>query len=590
MINTGKGTYLDPRQDYEPVAFPQIQPSTYVAKDGEVLETEFKMPFANSPTLARRLAKIAIERERYGISANVTLNYSAAAVDVGDRITISNDRVGWDERVFRVEEADLTVQTGVRLRIREDGPQVWSWVQGEALEVTPPPALNLPNFGTILAPLNFTVTESLYTTNTRSDFKVRINLSWDSASSAGRLYDIQFRRFGDTEWVDDATNVQGNEWFIADFELGQFEFRIRAKAVVGNSLVSPWVVRQLNVLGKTAPPNRPNNLFVQDGILSWTYAEDLDFAGFKVRLHEGNKRTWVDALPLHAGLVSDTRFDIRNYVGGVKTFLVRTVDLSGNLSERATIVVGLGDPTVNNVILETCYEDDDWPGDISGGVINGSNQLASSESGVFWAGPSVAFWNGTDTGLFWQITYQPMVYDFVYRPPDDATPSQMTVDLISSVQNVEILYQPPDNGIFWGDGEDFFYGAANDDFWDLSDEYYAWPGSISSTPVIYRFRVIVPGLSYSTPPTISSICVRLDVDDIAEALEDFVVTGGQARLPIQLSYRRIKVVNMTIQDTGTGARTLEILDKDTVLGPLVESLDSAGNQTESVIDARIQGF
>jgi len=60
LINTAKGTYIDPRQAYEPVSFPEISPSAYVTQDGEELAVDIPMPFAQSPTMARRLGKLRL--------------------------------------------------------------------------------------------------------------------------------------------------------------------------------------------------------------------------------------------------------------------------------------------------------------------------------------------------------------------------------------------------------------------------------------------------------------------------------------------------------------------------------------------------
>jgi hypothetical protein len=62
------------------------------------------------------------------------------------------------------------------------------------------------------------------------------------------------------------------------------------------------------------------------------------------------------------------------------------------------------------------------------------------------------------------------------------------------------------------------------------------------------------------------------------------------RLPLQKSYRRVKTVNLTLQDDGGSAATLKVLDKDEVQGPLVRAFDAAGQGATATIDATVQGY
>ena len=55
-------------------------------------------------------------------------------------------------------------------------------------------------------------------------------------------------------------------------------------------------------------------------------------------------------------------------------------------------------------------------------------------------------------------------------------------------------------------------------------------------------------------------------------------------------YKKIKNVNLTLQDDGGSAVTLNIVDKNEVLGPLIYAEDKDRNKTVATIDARIQGY
>ena len=73
--NVAKGTYIDADQNFEAVGFEELYISEYVADDLEVLENSYSFPWTNSGTMARRLAKIDIERNRFGISLKAVCKF-----------------------------------------------------------------------------------------------------------------------------------------------------------------------------------------------------------------------------------------------------------------------------------------------------------------------------------------------------------------------------------------------------------------------------------------------------------------------------------------------------------------------------------
>ena len=47
---------------------------------------------------------------------------------------------------------------------------------------------------------------------------------------------------------------------------------------------------------------------------------------------------------------------------------------------------------------------------------------------------------------------------------------------------------------------------------------------------------------------------------------------------------------MTLQQDGNGATSIQILDKDETLGPLVRAFDDTGTAVDATVDALIQGY
>lgn len=255
LTNTAKGTYIDARQDYEPVSFPAISPSDYVARDGEELVSELPMPFANTPTLARRLAKIAIEQSRFGLRVQLSLKWGAMRLVPGDRLTLSIKRFGWENKVFRVVPGGFDVSMGgaVSLSLAEDAPEVWGWTEGEAIDVTPPPALQLPVTTPIPAPTTLDIIERINTPNTQAADRVTLFLSVTPPADGRYSHsEFSYRLAGTEQWA-----VIGYERIGSSVVLpargDEYEFRARPVSSTGRVWDSE-IVESYTVFDRDANP------------------------------------------------------------------------------------------------------------------------------------------------------------------------------------------------------------------------------------------------------------------------------------------------------------------------------------------------
>jgi len=599
--NKASGTYVDESQNFESVGFSQLLIDDYVDEDKEVLEKSFEFAWTNSGTMARRLAKINIERNRFGVSVNAAFKFRTVALSPGDRVTLSVDGLGWDKRVFRVESMEVSFDSGVQLQLREDDPAIYDWTEGDVLAIDDPPALDIPDAVGISAPENVSVTEELYETVTRSAVHVRLTVSWDDQPSA-RAYDIQFKRSDRTQWIDAGTFWQDDEIEISDVDDVPYDIRVRG--ISGLGFRSAWTQIQYDVVGKSVPPPDVPTLFVEKRILKWQLpSAPLDLAGYLIRFHNRDRQTWVDATPAHEGVVTETRFEVDEFAG-TKTFLVKAIDTTGNVSDNpAVLIAGLGDPLVENVIDEQT-EAPTWTGGeqeiydfsvVSGGVkqpfnvtyqgaderfqvqssasyigafVNSNNHLEALEIGGFYADSTDLFYSQDATTKFYSAEYERVEYTWTYEVLAADEGADLTVTTtINNADNDSVEYIPP----------------------GLSS-FIAFPGSVEAEVGVYTFKLTIPAQQSTAPPIVEQIFTRLDVDDVEERLGDVAISSGGTRLPIQKSYREIVTVNMTLQDDAGTAEVLRIIDKDETNGPLVKAYDSSGAETGATIDAIVQGF
>lgn len=428
IINTAKGSFLDPTQDFEKVQYPFIKPSGYVTRDQEELTVEINAPFATSPAMARRLAKLQIEQSRFGIRAQLSLKMKAVELIAGDRISLNIARLGWVDKVFRVIPggSSMSLVGGIELSLIGDDPSVWDWQEGEALELTPPPSLILPDAG-INQPTNLFISESLYTTTNSSDVKTRALFSWVSGGVRSVMFEAQYRPTGgDFETL--STDWRDNQIMINDTQLGQHEFRVRGVTETGRN--SAWTTLVYTIVGKDTPPNAVGAITGTQknyGIeVNWQAVTDLDIKLYELRLDDN----FGTAGALYSGL--NTNFtDIRRAAGF--TYYVRALDTSGNYSGSSAVITPtisspsavaslVADAIVNNVQLFWATSDSIYP--IQTYRIRKGEDFATS---VFLADVSGTFFSkAEDTGGTFRYWVQPF---------DAVGASGSEVSAVASVDN-----------------------------------------------------------------------------------------------------------------------------------------------------------
>ncbi len=564
--NKARGSYVDASQNFETVEFRELSIGAYILDDLEELERSFEFPWSNSGSMARRLAKIEIERGRYGLSASAVFKFRALQLTPGDRITLSIAQLGWVNKVFRVEDRDADMNAGVKLGLREDAPEVYAWTEGDSLALDSPPPVNLPNGLEISPPQNVVITEDLYQTLTRAAVKVRMRLSWDTDDVAS-AYDIQYKLATKTEWINAGAFWKDNDIEINDVLDAEYDLRLRATNTIG--LRSDWLTLSYTVEGKSAPPPDVGTLLIEKGTLKWSYDNaPLDLAGFEVRFQNGDRRLWVDATPVTGNVITETQFDASDYTG-VKTFLVKAIDTTGNVSKNAAILVqNLGDALVENVIA-TQSEGPAWAGTLTGGFINASSELEADQLGVFWGDPDAVFWPLDTNALFWIADYERVTYEYTFVVGPEDTDADLTVDVqIGGPFNEKISYKTP----------------------GYTGGWRAFPGSVEAKEGTYSFLLTVPQQAFGAAPTVIDVVTGLDVEDIEESFNDIAISASGTRLPITKQYRSIKNVSLTLQSDGGTGTSVVIIDKDPVLGPLVGIENPSKTLVTGNLDSTIQGY
>lgn len=150
------GLHRGEETNYQQTNFPAITSATFLNVDGgEESTLEMDLPFVSSSATAQRIAKIALYRNREQLRISGSFGMRCLNLTVGDFVTITYDRLGFDAKVFEVAEwsfglaSDMTLQ--VTMILQEISSSVFEWNADETTfesnNTTLVPAFSVPPIG-----------------------------------------------------------------------------------------------------------------------------------------------------------------------------------------------------------------------------------------------------------------------------------------------------------------------------------------------------------------------------------------------------------------------------------------------------------
>ena len=112
-FNSVQGTFIDAAQDWVSADYPQIKSTgTFLFEDGGVENTlDLNLSFTSSSSMAQRLAKQTLFRNREQITVGAEFGMAAFEVEIGDLIRLTVDRYGWSNKEFEVLSWSLNPST-----------------------------------------------------------------------------------------------------------------------------------------------------------------------------------------------------------------------------------------------------------------------------------------------------------------------------------------------------------------------------------------------------------------------------------------------------------------------------------------------
>ena len=454
--------------------------------------------------------------------------------------------------------------------------------------------------------LNVASDESVLFRDYDGGLRTQIVLQMEPVDQNVQYFQVQYKRPDSTIWTDtEPTSASGGRIAISGVQDG-VRYDIRVRSVRFDSYKSDWNSTLVDYLcvGKTTPPPNvpPPELDPITGNPRWYYDVQhgvdvpLDFAGFRVKMHWGYNTDWSTATII-SQLQAGTTADISKFAGGLKTILIKAVDVAGfESTDAAAIIRDFGQVIPANIVAQFDYAPA-WPGTKTNCTII-TDKLSASDATLFWQNDMNTFWSGVDTAHFYAGQYAEMTYEFSYTPDRTQIAKPFTValqmDILSAGYKVE--YQADGGNLFWNGapngGSTKFYDNKNDaSFWTPDTQWHPMPEKgLEGFYGQYRFKITCFASRYRS--VINTLSVIVDVPDVIRRYSFTITNSAGARCPVASGdFVFIKYVNpaLALDAAHPNAHSPEVTDT-LVSGPLIRMKDAAGGYTTGKVFVEVAGY
>lgn len=550
QFNAVQGTFNDASQRWIVTDYPQIKGSTFVTEDGGQ-ETALDLPlvYTTSSATAQRLAKLTLYRGREQMTFTADFGLNAFDVEVGEIISLTNDRYGWNQKEFEVvgwsfgagEAGALTVS----LTLRETSESAFDWNAEETALIQN--NTNLPSPFTA-ASVGLSVGTELRVANQQVVGVLLIDVT--SASPFADRFEVQYKRSADATYTM-AGQAAGNRFEAIGVSDGFYDIRARAVSVLGVRGPFNTITNFYASLFEQVPEDVTNfsaNVVGNTLHLSWTPVGDLDLSHYKVRYSNATSgavySNAIDLVPKIARPANTATVPART-----GTYFIKAVDKLGNLSASpASIVIDTNVADIDNLnVVETSNQHPNFTGAKSDVV------LTSDETGNYITLDSATDFDSVtgdfddQVGLFDgggnQVTIAASgTYDFdnyidlgqKYVSRVQASLDLGFLDYVNTFDSAGGLFDDRE-GDFDGDPSQYDTVSAKVQLSYTDDDPAGTPtwtayrdftvGDIAARAL--RFRAVLETQEQNNSPAVRELSVEVDMPDRVEADDDITYTGSQ---------------------------------------------------------------
>ena len=373
-FNGVRGVFASAADNYVEMDYPAIISTTFEQEDGEPIFRDLPLPFTTSPSMAQRLAKVALLQGRSQISAVKPVNLAAMELVPGDTVAVDNTRFGWSAKAFEVQSWSFVTAAdgalGIDLALSETSAAIFDWTTSEEQEHIAGLPTNLPDGFSITAP-GLAISEE-----DRAFSEDVVTVMIIDATSSDRFFEsveVEYKLASESTYRA-AGRAASTRFEVLKVAAGStYDIRARVKSVTGvlssysttSYAVNGGSVAPPDVTGLTASPAGPHTA------LDWTPVDDLRLSHYIVR---HTPRTSAAAWESSTVIVPKVARPASSVTVASRpgTYLVKAVNKKGLLSTNAATILSPVTGTDGLNVVSTITENPGFAGSKTNVVVDGS--------------------------------------------------------------------------------------------------------------------------------------------------------------------------------------------------------------------------
>jgi len=346
---------------------------------------------------------------------------------------------------------------------------------------------------------------------------------------------------------------------------------------------------------------------------SWDQGVVSDIVSYQIRYKQGGlidndpETTWQQGLELYSGGVSAQQqwFETGLFDTDTWTVMVKSVDATQWRSDiPAYILLNVNAPPVNNAVYDECINTTTWPGSFINAEAS-DNYYVVAQDGTYITAQDGTYITG-DTGVYSVQQIDPTLPGYYTWNFDNnffesavliTTTAEATYQhSIGALTGADTsLLQEDDDEIFQENDDSIFAEQRTYTAGELSGEssgilhpYAPYEKLIEDT---YAVQTLIKSKDGVSPGAITGICFELDYPDVIESQNDVAISSSGSGTAVNLAktFRAVKSVQITLQDTGTGAINALVVSK-TTSAITIKCVDSSGTAVAGLIDMTVVGY
>ena len=332
--------FVNPEKNYQSdtIVYDTDHATLKTADGGFLQEGVIDLPTITSPYQALEFGEIVLQRRRNNLGLELTANYTAMNLAIGDIVAVTSTITGMSAKPFRVVGMAINPSFEVALSLIEHQDAWYTFT--EKTQVATVPDTTLPNPFTVQPPASVTLDDELIQYNDGTVI-VAMNITIGaSPDKFVREYQVEYKRTSDTNFIVHSKGTVDLFHRVLNVISGD-NYTVRVKAINSLGVESSNVTATRDIVGEIAPPSDVEdfsiNIVGSDAHLSWKSIPDADLNYYVLNFTtETVNPEWQNSFPIVARISRPaTSITVPARTG---SYLIKAKDKSGNFSPNEAII------------------------------------------------------------------------------------------------------------------------------------------------------------------------------------------------------------------------------------------------------------